>query len=68
MGCTDCAFFGHPEGGRVKRSAILVRRAELLALVRSPAPLGYDAMPKNREQRRRLVKALRAQQRKKDRE
>ena len=52
----------------MKRGAILVRRAELLALVRSPAPLSYDAMPKNREQRRRLVKALRAQQRRADRE
>jgi len=53
---------------RVKRGAILVRRAELLELVRSPAPLSYDARPKNREQRRRLVKALRAQRRRADRE
>jgi len=48
-----------------RQLAKLVRRVELLGLVRSPAPLNYDAHPKNREQRRRLLKTLR-QQRKKD--
>jgi len=52
----------------MKRGAKLVRRVELLGLVRLATPLTYDARPKNREQRRRLVKALRAEQRRKDRE
>jgi len=50
----------------MKRGAKLVRRVELLGLVRLATPLTYDARPKNREQQRRLKKAL--QQRRKDRE
>ncbi len=30
----------------------VIRRAELVALVKQPEPLTYDATPKNREQRR----------------
>ena len=49
------------------KGAKLVRRVELLGLVRLPVPLNYDARPKNRGQRRRFKKALQRQLRK-DRE
>lgn len=41
------------------RRGKLTRRVALVEMTRQPAPLGYPVEPNNREQRRRLARALR---------